>query len=36
MTKIGNPEEDWDIIKKTAYNRSKELAIIFKDILPDC
>jgi hypothetical protein len=34
MTKIGNPEDDWDIIKKTAYNRSKELAIIFKDILP--
>jgi len=36
MTKIGNPEEDWDIIKKTAYNRSKELALIFKDILPQC
>ena len=35
MTKIGNPEEDWDIIKKTAYNRAKELAIIFKDILPN-
>jgi len=34
MTKIGNPDEDWDIIKKTAYNRAKELAVIFKDILP--
>jgi len=34
MTKIGNPDEDWDIIKKTAYNRANELAIIFKDILP--
>jgi len=34
MTKIGNPEEDWDIIKKAAYNRSKELMVIFKDILP--
>jgi len=34
MTKIGNPEDDWEIIKKAAYNRSKGLIVNFYDILP--